>query len=67
MFAELSRSKPCEFISKRVLMAAAISALMISQQYLKRTPVKLSGPGALSPGMEKIVSLISSWVKGTSS
>ena len=38
-------------------MAAITSSLMISQQALKKAPVKPSGPGALSEGMEYIVFL----------
>lgn len=52
MFVELSRSNPCEFMSKRVLTAAVTSTMIISQQVLKNAPVKPSGPGALSLGME---------------
>ena len=38
-------------------MAAITSSLMISQQALKKAPVKPSGPGALSEGIEYIVFL----------
>jgi hypothetical protein len=41
--------------------------LMISQHTLKNKPVKPSGPGALSLGIEKIVSFISSRENGASS
>ena len=67
MLAELRRSKPYEFITERALIAATTSDLTISQHDLKNAPVKPSGPGALSPGMEWMVSLISSSVKGASS
>ena len=47
-------------------MAAMISSLMVSQQDLKKAPLKPLGPGALSGSMESIVSLTSSSVKGSS-
>ena len=40
MFAEFSRSKPCEFMTNKVLMATVTSTLMVSQQVLKKAPVK---------------------------
>jgi hypothetical protein len=67
MMAELRRSKPYEFITKRALIATTTSDFTISQHDLKKAPVKPSRPGALSPGMEWMVSWISSSVKGASS
>ena len=66
MFVEFKNWKPWEFFTNRLFMAAMISSLMVSQQDLKKAPVKPSGPGALLGGMESIVSLTSSYVKGSS-
>ena len=56
-----------EFSENMLLIAAVMSSLIISQQVLKKGPVNPSGPGALSDGMEFIVSLISSCMNGASS
>lgn len=66
MLAELRNWKLWEFIAYKLFMAAMMSSFMISQEALKKAPVKPSGPGALSDGMESIVSLTSSCVKGSS-
>jgi hypothetical protein len=58
MMAELRRSKPYEFITKRALIAATTSDFMISQHDLKKALVKPSGPGTFSPAMEWMVSWI---------
>ena len=55
MEAEFSHSKPWAFNVNKLFMAAITSSLMVSQQALKKVPVKPSGPGALSEGMEYIV------------
>jgi len=60
MQAEFSHSKPWAFNVNRLFMAAITSSLMISQQALKKAPVKPFGPGTLSKGMEYIVFFISS-------
>ena len=67
ILAEFSSSKPWEFSINMLFIATMTSSLIISQHFLKKTPVKPSGPGALSDGMECIVTLISSCVNGTSS
>jgi hypothetical protein len=46
--------------------AAIMSALIVSQQALKKAPMKPSGPGALTEGSEKTASFISSTSKGAS-
>ena len=66
MFAVFRSSKPWEFSMYKLFIAAVTSSLMMSQQALKKAPVKPSGPGALSGGMDFIVSLISSCVNGAS-
>lgn len=50
VFAALSQRKfvACKF--EKELIAFIMSPFMISQQDLKKDPVKPSGPGALSPG-----------------
>ena len=63
MLAELSRLRCWAFKLCSWLNAAVRSYFIISQHSLKKIPVKPSGPGALSLGMEKIVFLISSCVK----
>jgi len=67
MFAEFSLSKPCEFSENMLLIAAVILSLIMSQQVLKKAPINPSRLGALSDGMEIMVSLISSYVNGASS
>ena len=66
MEAEFSHSKPWAFNVNKLFMAAITSSLMVSQQALKKAPVKPSGPGALSEGMAYTMFFISSWEKGTS-
>ena len=66
-FAEFGSSNPWEFSMNILFKAAVTSALIISQHALKKAPVNPSGLGALSDGMEFIVSLISSCVNGASS
>jgi len=66
MFAVFRSSKPWEFSMYKLFTVAVTLLLMMSQQALKKASVKSSGPGALSGGMDFIVSLISSCVNGAS-
>jgi hypothetical protein len=66
MHAEFNHSNPWAFNENRLFMVAMTSCLMVSQHALKKAPVKPSGPGALSDGIEFMIFWIFSWEKGTS-
>lgn len=60
MFALLSRFRSWLHELYRESMAAMMSSRIISQHFLKKSPVKLSGPGALSWGIRQIACQTSS-------